>query len=237
MAPPRSLRVAVVPDPGEPLEALAHVLTAAEREQARALPTERRRRHFVIGRLAARKAIRPILGGSGALPALEISSPPGCAPRVIMDGPGGRVRVSISHSSRLAAACAWFAQEEGPLLAGIDVEHTRPNEVAESSYAFSPRERRLLSEAQEGPEIAGLAAWTAKEAVWKALLAGQDIGPEAIEIRVQNLAQGRTLVRVKGALSDRIRDPQLWVRTRQIGGPDGKYVMSIAKIAPVEMPL
>lgn len=232
-----SFRVAIVPDGGEPLDALAGVLTMAEREQARVLPTERRRRHFIIGRLAARKAIRPILEGQGVSRALEISSSPGRAPRVIVDGPGDPLGVSISHSSRLAVACAWSVKAGEPVSAGVDVEHIRPNEVAESSYAFSPRERQLLSLAPEGPEMAGLAAWTAKEAVWKALLAGQEIGPDAIEIRAQSLWQGYILVRVQAPLSRRVRDSELRVHTRQVEGPNGEYILSIAKVVPQEMPL
>jgi phosphopantetheinyl transferase len=227
-----SLRVAFVPDLGKPLDAQLLHLSASEREQAKALPTERRRRQYVIGRLAAFEAIRQLLETRMPVSSLEILSEPEHGPRVSVNGISDRVSISISHSSRLAVACAWLDHSRDLDSAGVDLEYLRQNEVAESTYAFSRREQKLLLQTPEGPETAALAAWTTKEAVWKALLAGQEIGPSAIEIQRQSLAKGHSAVRVKGQLSKRLGNSELQVRMGRVEGPDGAYVFSVALVIP-----
>jgi phosphopantetheinyl transferase (holo-ACP synthase) len=226
-----SLRVAIVSDLDESIEKLLLHLTATEREQAKALPTVRRIRQYVIGRLAARKAIRELLEDRMCVSSIEILSELDQAPFVNINGEMDQVRISISHSSRLAVACAWLAHSSHLGSAGIDLEYVRSNEVVES-YAFSRAERKLLFQAPEGPEITALAAWTVKESVWKALLADQAIGPNAIEIRRQSLAQGRAAVSVKGQLAKRLGHSNLKVQMGKIEGPDGTYVFSLTQVVP-----
>jgi 4'-phosphopantetheinyl transferase EntD len=220
----------MVPDLGQPLDREWTRLTTAERNQALALPTERRRRQYVLGRLAAREAIRRLVEPRMRMSFIEILSELDRAPRASVNGLDDWVSISISHSNRLAVACAWLADSKSLVSAGIDLEYVRPNEVAESTYAFSRAERKLLSRAAEGSEIAALAAWTAKEAVWKALLAGQEIGPNAIEVEAQSLEQGRAIVQVKGPLLQRLGDSSLDVQSRRIRGPGGEYVLSLARV-------
>ena len=226
-----SLRVGVVSDLDESIETLLSHLTAAEREQAKALPTMRRIRQYVIGRLAARKAIRELLETRRSVSSIEILSELDQAPFGKVNGVMDQVGISISHSSRLAVACAWLAHSSRLSSAGIDLEYVRSNEVVES-YAFSRAERKLLFQAPEGPEITALAAWTVKESVWKALLADQAIGPNAIDIQQQSLAQGRAVVTVKGLLAKRLGHSNLQVQMGKILGPDGAYVFSLTQVVP-----
>jgi 4'-phosphopantetheinyl transferase EntD len=228
------LRIAVVPDLGQPLDTDWMRLTGAERDQARAWPTERRRRQYVFGRLAAREAIRGLLEPRTFVSFIEILSESERAPRVSVNGMLDGVLISISHSNRLAVACAWLAHSKNLASAGIDLECLRPNEVAGSTYAFSRAERKLLGRAPEGPEIAALAAWTAKEAVWKALLAGQEIGPNAIEVKQQSLEQSCAVIQVKGPLLKRLGDSRLNVQSNRFEGPGGEYVLSLAQVTRSE---
>ena len=145
-----SLCVSVATDSGEPLDDFVRSLSPSERELANGLPTQRRRRHFVIGRLAARRAIQGLFPAETRTCRIEISSHPEHGPRVVLNGVRDRVRISISHSSRVAVACAWLANSLQPRFAGIDLEYLRPNDVADSAYAFSRRERCLLRQAPEG---------------------------------------------------------------------------------------
>jgi 4'-phosphopantetheinyl transferase EntD len=230
------LRIAVVPDLGQSLDAEWTRLTPAERDQAEASPTKHRRRQYVLGRLAAREAIRRLVEPRTFIAFIEILSEPERVPRASVNGISDWVSISISHSNRLAVACAWLAHSSTLVSAGIDLEYLRPNEVAESTYAFSRAERKLLARALEGSEIAALAAWTAKEAVWKALLAGQDIGPNAIEVKAQSLEQGRAIVQVKGPLLKRLANSKLDVQSKRIEGPDGEYVLSLARVIAPESP-
>jgi phosphopantetheinyl transferase len=222
------LRLAIASDSGQQLG--YGDLTPAERRYSEQLATERQRRHLVLGRLAARTAIRQLIGFRSRTPFIEIQSESEHAPRVFVDGNTNRIAVSISHSSQLAAACAWPCDDHRLLFAGVDLEHIRPNDVAESTYAFSRQERRLLASLPEGPEILGLAAWTAKEAVWKALLAPQYVGPDALEIQTLSLSEQCAVVQVRGQLAERLCGARLQVQTKVLEGPDGKYVMSLAQV-------
>ncbi len=197
------------------------MLGPAEKARAQVLPTEARRRHFALGRLAARRAIaRLVLLDTQA----EVLS--GTFGEPVVDGaPGCGIRVSLSHDDGLAAACAWLAGREGH-AAGIDVERLRRSRVGESHYAFSRRERRVVRSAGR-PSLAGLAAWAAKEAAWKALSLGPDSGPESVELRRLDLGARRAEVVAHPRLGRGQRS--VMVRLRPVAGPDGRYVLALAE--------
>jgi len=217
----------LVPDLLQPLELLLAELTAAEREQAPAAsrqgrPTERRCRQFVLGRCAAHAAVRRALAGQAQPSCIEVLTGQEGQPVVWVDGVAGAACVSITHSGRLALACAWTGTPEGR-RAGVDLERLRPVDVAQSRYAFSRRERALLARAPEGPRLAGLAAWTAKEAAWKALWPAQGADPAEVEVWALNLAGGQAVVRAPRGGS------RLGVRVGMTAGPEGEYVFSVAR--------
>ena len=211
-------------------------LTPVEREQAdRAGLIGRSLRQFALGRLAAHIAIRQVLGDEIASLPVDVLTGPGGEPQVHVGGVAGGASTSVSHSGCLAAACAYTPQmgpRQGGIAFGVDLERLRPTEVARSGYAFSRRERRLLRRAPEGPALAGLAGWTVKEAVWKALQPNKNTSPAELEIRAISMAAGRAAVHVGDRLRAGLGHPTLKVRIALVKGPDGWYVLSVAIVTP-----
>jgi phosphopantetheinyl transferase len=232
MAPGR-LTIAIATDRRRTLSARFAALSRAEREYARRLPTARQR-HFALGRLAAHAAVRRVLNGAVASTAIEVVNGLRREPLVRVNGTASDVSVSIAHSGRLGAACAWRNARGGCDAAGIDVEQIRANQVFENSYAFSRREQELLAGIPEGVEIAGLAAWTVKEAVWKALGADDHIGPEAIDLRSLDLGRGCARVEVRYRLKTLSRGRPIHVGCKILQMSDGAYALSIAQVGEPE---
>jgi phosphopantetheinyl transferase len=221
--PGQRTAVVLTEDRGQHAAALLAALPAAERALAAALPTERRRRHFALGREAARITVRRLLGGAAAV---EVRT--GAEGEPVVRAAGVAVEVSIAHSGRLAAACAWHADCGGH--AGVDLERVRPSAIGRDSYAFSARERARIRAVPEGEEVAGLAAWTVKEAVWKALRGHPSDGPAEIEVSRLDLGHGEAAVRLRPRLRDRLGDGSLRVRVGRVQGPDGPYLLSVAEV-------
>ncbi len=218
------LQIVLLPDLGQPLDLLLAQLSPVEREQAEQRgPTERRRRQFVLGRLAARRAAGRALVRQRRCSSVEVLTGQDGGPVVQVDGARDVVSVSLAHSGRLALACAWPNMAGEGYRAGVDLERVRPTDVARSRYAFSGRERALLARVPEGLLLAGLAAWTAKEAAWKALGPAQGFDPAGVRLRALNLAGGLAVVE---ASSGR---PRLGVRLGFVAGPDGIYLLSLAR--------
>ena len=175
------------------------------------------------GQRAARLAVRRALAGlPGAAHArIELANAPGSAPVARVDGAADLVGVSITHSAGLAAACAWLAAPG--YAAGIDIERVRPTGLAENTIAFTEPELALLAAAPEGAATAALAAWTVKEAVWKALWPAQPPAPGSIELRALSLAAGRALAEAGSGV-------RVHARVRRIDGPDGQYWLAVAQL-------
>jgi len=223
------LQLVIVQDLAQSIDPLSAGLTSTEQRQAKAQPTERRRRHFVLGRLAAHVAVRRALGTKARHSSIEVLTGSNGEPLVQVAGVTDVVSVSLSHAGRLAVACTWLSASG--YSAGVDLERTRPTEVAQSEYAFSHRERTLLSHLPEGQMLAGLAAWTVKEAVWKALWPAQCPNPAEIEIRALSLATGRAAVEVGDMFLTRFGDVVIRARVDTIDGPDGAYLLAVAEVA------
>jgi len=216
------LRLVLLADQGQPPDLLLMRLSPAEREQAEQnWPAGCRRRQFLLSRLAAHRAVQRLLAGRVPPPSIQVLSGPAGEPRARVDGVEGVVSVSLAHSGRLALACAWPGARRHT---GVDLERVRPTDVAHSRYAFSRRERALLARAPEGLALAGLAAWTAKEAAWKALWPHQPVSPAGIEIRALDLERGCAVAQVPPGRA------QFEVRIGFIAGPDGPYLLSIAQL-------
>ena len=226
-----SFRVAIVRDRMQPTAMLLAGLTPAEREYADLFPTDGRRRHFALGRLAAHLAIQRVLGDKARSLVIQVLSGQEGQPLTCVNEEHDLISVSVSHSGCLGVACAWLNSRSEDYFIGVDLERQRPTEVAQSQYAFSRRERNLLSHTLEDPTLAGLAAWTVKEAVWKALRADRRTGPEAIKINALSLAVGHATVRVNHRLRCKLGKSLLRVQVRTLDGPDGAYILSIAEVA------
>jgi 4'-phosphopantetheinyl transferase EntD len=223
-SPLHGLRVVVARDRGEPMERLLALLGTGERALGEARRPDGRRRDFVLGRLAAREAIRRALGVSRPRHDPEILTARDGEPVVHGGGPLRRVSVSVTHAKGLAAACAW---RTAAFSVGIDLERIRPSEVSASAYAFSRRERRLLLRLGDS-RVAGLAGWAVKEASWKALALAPLDGPESLEIFSLDLSAGRAVVRVTPHSRRRRRPRYACARVGRIRAPDEEYVFALA---------
>jgi 4'-phosphopantetheinyl transferase EntD len=219
------LRLAIVPDPPHPIDTVLARLSLAERTEAQRR-TGTAWRHFVLGRLAGHAAIRRVLGAGDAT--VEVIAGPAGEPRARIDGARHPVSVSIAHVSRMAVACAWRTAPD--YAAGVDLERVRPTRIAESDYAFSARERQILSSLPQSAGMAGLAGWASKEAAWKALWPSQPPSPAALEIRALSLAAGRAVVTVGGRYSNLGEDTAIRTRLVVVEGPDGAYVLTMAEV-------
>jgi len=231
MADQYACYIAFAPDSGVPTPALLARLSSLERDLVMHLPTEQQRRQSTLARLAGKSAIeRPLGRRASRSSRVEILKAANGEPVALVDGNAGVASVSLAHSSRLAVACAWTNLPRNGYGAGVDLERVRHSEVASSPYAFSRRERRLISAASQGTSWIGLAAWTAKEATWKAMRPEVECGPETIEICELDLRQGRAALRPRGKLVARFHQATFRARLNVIPGPDGMYLLTIAEV-------
>jgi 4'-phosphopantetheinyl transferase EntD len=223
-------------DSGEPASALLARLSPAEQDLLARLPTERQRRQSALARVAGKRAIRQALGSPPRDFKVEILQASNGEPIASVDGDTAIVSISLAHSGHLAAAFAWMGNPASGYCAGIDLERVRPTQIAASSYAFSGRERRLIAEGMHGRDWSALAAWTAKEAAWKALRPEVDCGPDTIEIQRLNLRRGYALLKPRGKLLQRFGQVEIRTRLINVIGPDGDYVLSFAELAARRAP-
>ena len=147
------------------------VLTDAERAIVDAFPLERRRREWLAGRIAAKRALRAELRRRGrdvpAYHAIELRNECDGAPRFTVRGApelGDQLNVSISHTD--GAAIAAVADTNACGTVGVDIETTKPLSAALVSRVLQPAEIARLRAAGSHP--APLVMWTVKEAVLKA---------------------------------------------------------------------
>jgi 4'-phosphopantetheinyl transferase EntD len=205
-------------DQGDPLEGLLSRLTAAE--HALAPPADLGRRHYALGRAVAHAAVDPLVGPSTE--PFEILRGKQGEPVVMAAGRPAALRVSITHSGRLVAACAW--DPSAGLAAGVDLEPIRPGLLGQGDYLFSPREKALLATSGDDPALAQLAAWTAKEATWKTLWPHQPRHPAAVELVCIDLSVGRAGTSGPG---ESLGCP-IHVTISTVAGPDGDYLLALA---------
>ncbi|MFE3738957.1 beta-ketoacyl synthase N-terminal-like domain-containing protein [Streptomyces sp. NPDC059134] len=194
---------------------MRNVLGGAERDRYAARPPTRRRRHL-LGRIAAKDAVRGLLWAEGAddiYPA-EIALHNDAVGRPVATGVHGRdlgpgLTVSLAHSAEAAVALA----RRGPC--GIDLEEVTARPAATVAAACGPEERALLARTvaagDEDEDLWFTRFWAAKEAVAKER--GTGLGGRPQEYEVTAARPG--LLRVEHAGS-------AWeVRCDQVAAPAG----------------
>ncbi|MFC9819892.1 beta-ketoacyl synthase N-terminal-like domain-containing protein [Streptomyces erythrochromogenes] len=144
-------------------------LGAAEREVYERL-APRARAPWLLGRIAAKDALRGLLWDGGAGPVFPAEVPVGNDPagRPLAEGPLTRgFRLSIAHKDRIAVALA-----HPDRAVGIDVEAVTADPDALVRIALGPGElrlaERLAAHGDRGLPAALTALWCAKEAAAKA---------------------------------------------------------------------
>ena len=206
------------PDPANRELIMRRYLAASERHHYDQ-QSPRARHRWLLGRIAAKDAVRQWLWdrGSGPLyPAeLVIENEPSGQPIVT----GQPVEISIAHSGELAVALVGHG---GGVGVGIDVEA-----VSERGAQFEPMTCTLAERALLDLCAAGLGSrlecvtrfWSAKEAVAKAV--GTGLGGRPHRFEVQAIETGRLLVAALDHGSAR-----WWVDTRLVPGSTGTYVVA-----------
>ncbi|MDO0924672.1 beta-ketoacyl synthase N-terminal-like domain-containing protein [Streptomyces sp. TG1A-8] len=150
---------------------MRNMLGGAERDRYASQPPVRRRRHL-LGRIAAKDAVRHLLWaeGEGDIYPAEIALHNDAAGRPVVTGVHGRdigpgLTVSLAHCGEAAVALA----RRGPC--GIDLEEVTARPAATVAAACGPEERALLARtvaADGGSEDLWFTRfWAAKEAVAK----------------------------------------------------------------------
>ncbi|MFD9333111.1 beta-ketoacyl synthase N-terminal-like domain-containing protein [Streptomyces sp. NPDC060028] len=160
-------------DPASQELVMRRYLGAAERAVYEAL-SPRARAPWLLGRIAAKDAVRHLLwdGGSGPVFPAEVPVGNDAAGRPLAEGPLARgLRLSIAHKDRLAVA---LAHRTHPV--GIDVETVTGDPDALIRIALTAAELRLaeaLSD-REGTDLPAALTmlWCAKEAAAKSQGAG-----------------------------------------------------------------
>jgi malonyl CoA-acyl carrier protein transacylase/phosphopantetheinyl transferase len=213
-------------------ETLAHlILGRREREQWAALTGVPKRRHeWLLGRVAAKDAVRRLLASQFGLivAAADVEIAPDANGRPEVQG-GWRERigvtpvVSIAHSAGVGVALAAL---DGRPFVGIDVESLSRCHPGFELAAFTSGERDLVSplnEEQRGEWY--LRLWCAKEAVGKALGRGLAGGVSALKVESAGFDDGAVTLTIGAPLDADF--PEL--RNRGIvtyTARDGDYVSS-----------
>lgn len=146
----------------------AEFLSAGETEQAANLQFAAKRQGFLLGRLAAKRALGALLGESD-LRQIEIRA--GIYGQPLIRHPrAGSVEVTVSHSHGIAVALAYLA--EYPM--GIDLETVSAvsAETIIGELDASPAELTWLATGGVEKATACCVLWSAREAQGKALRIG-----------------------------------------------------------------
>ncbi|GHF90502.1 polyketide synthase [Amycolatopsis bullii] len=174
---------------------MRNYLAGPEREAYERRPP-RGRRQWLLGRIAAKDAVRQFLWARGEpemFPAeLRIGNDEGGRP--FATGAYGRalppVTVSVAHRAEAGVAIA----RHGPC--GIDVEEVAPRSESTVEAALGPGELALFAGLSGDPEVWFARFWTAKEAVAK--LRGTGLRGEPRDFEVVAATPDELTVRVAG---------------------------------------
>jgi phosphopantetheinyl transferase len=160
----------------------------------------RRRRGWLLGRIAIKDAVRHYLWARGGAPMFPVevgveNEPSG---RPTVTGPRvDALRVSVSHKDDIAVAIV------GDSEVGIDIERIESRPDSFTHIAFTPAELAL----GDGSDVWKTRLWAAKEAVAKLRGTGMD-NPRAVEVR--------------GVADDCLTIDDLMVETRR----EGDYIIA-----------
>jgi 4'-phosphopantetheinyl transferase len=174
-----------VPSSIADVQTALNALSLPEYEEYQRFGFEKRRREWLAGRLAAKKAVRTLSESDpkwGKLDLNEIILKPsnGHPPSILLSSfPdwGPKVDISLSHSGDWAIACARF-KSTPTFRIGIDIEKVATPDLDILPIVFTSAEQDLI---QLNP-LNYFRFWTAKEAVLKALGLGLTIDLRELEV-------------------------------------------------------
>jgi phosphopantetheinyl transferase len=206
---------------------MRNILAGEERERY-AVHAPRGRRQWLLGRIAAKDAVRNVMWDAGAGPVYPAEVRVGNDPagRPFVTGGYGRtlpeLHVSIAHRGETAVA---MARAEGPC--GIDIEEVTDRPEGTLAVALTTAERELLTSLVHRPGGAPerlwfTRFWAAKEAVAKAR--GTGLGGEPKRFEITSVDGDRLTVRTAGE-EYRVRHCAL-TTPRPSAGRDKEYVVA-----------
>lgn len=206
---------------------MRNILAGEERERY-AAHAPRGRRQWLLGRIAAKDAVRNVLWDAGAGPVypaeIRVGNDP--AGRPFVTGAYGRtlpaLHISLAHRGETAVA---MARTEGPC--GIDIEEVTDRPEGTLAVALTTAERELLTSLAHRPRGAPerlwfTRFWAAKEAVAKARGTGLGGEPKRFEITA---ADGERLTVRAAGEEYRVRHRALTI-PRPSAGPAKEYVVA-----------
>jgi 4'-phosphopantetheinyl transferase len=181
------------------------LLSPREAEIHEAFRFERRRRDWLAGRLAAKQVLLGYLDEAGLEPTgvevLPETSRLPLAYRVLDDGSGRRLPVSVSISHRGGAAAAAVLPEEAGTV-GVDLEVMEPRSEALAEDNFTPGERDIMRSLPSGAARWGIGIiWCLKEAALKAVGLGLSVPATDAQVVELDTDGGTAAVRLSGEAS------------------------------------
>jgi 4'-phosphopantetheinyl transferase len=140
-----------------------------------------RRRKWLMGRAAAKRLVRDMLG-DGQVPEKKISvlNQPSGEPFVLIEGKGGwDYPISISHRSEVGMAAAPL---ERTARIGADLETIEPRDAALVRQFYTDGEAQIVEAAGKARDEIVSRIWSAKEAVLKLLGLGLRIDTRGVQV-------------------------------------------------------
>jgi 4'-phosphopantetheinyl transferase len=168
------------------VELAADFLGPTETAYFSTLRFERRQRSYLLGRYAAKVALRALLDEPD-LRAIEIGRGVFDQP-IVLSLPTAACDVTISHTDRLAVALAF--PRGHPM--GIDIERVDPDRLGTILSQLSDQEKEWVAASAENRLGLATALWTAKEALSKVLRTGLMSPMEIYGLAEFNLVQTGT---------------------------------------------
>ena len=177
------------------------MLSPAERRLLDGMALARRRREWLAGRVAAKRAlgaaIRTAIGHAPAAAAISILGTRNGAPRFEVEGRpelSALWNISIAHDDALGV-CA-LSSSRGSGIVGVDVERMRSLRLRLLRPVLTLRERRRLALAGGADAPPLIAIWAIKEAVLKAThgFGCESMGQVELAWRASNRVSARLLL-------------------------------------------
>lgn len=156
-------------------------LSAGERARLGRMTLLPRRTSFLVGRLAARRALAAAGRAAHASWRIEIVAAPDGAPEATLDGSPLPVTLALSHSGGYAIC----AVSLGRLAIGVDLERIVPRGEGLVEDFFTAEERAMVRAAPaERRSLLVNLIWSAKESALKALRQGLRRDTRDVNVRL-----------------------------------------------------
>lgn len=157
------------------------LLSDEERARYDAFPVDKRKREFLLGRVALRTLLAEQLDQAPASIPLHVTEEGAVE---LVDAP---YFVSIAHSRDRAVAAV------SPHRVGVDLEHVTPCKPAVVDFVMRADERDLIDALPMDRDRAFILCWTLKEATLKALHTGFLRSPKKVRLDVDPEIQRATV--------------------------------------------